>query len=201
MVDPGGRPGSARQQLVAGAADLLRRRGLNAASIREVAKHSRAPLGSTYHYFPGGKQQLVAEAVEYAGSLVSRMLDASLSNGPVAGLRGFLDIWRQVLDDNDFRAGCPVLAVAIEDPGDLDDPSALTAAAAVMNRWQQQLAQTLRDHGADREAAEQIATLVVAASEGAVALCRAQRSTQPLDHISAQLEALIRASTSPTLVE
>jgi DNA-binding transcriptional regulator YbjK len=25
--------------------------GLKAASVREVAKHAKAPLGSTYHYF------------------------------------------------------------------------------------------------------------------------------------------------------
>ena len=55
-----------RQQLVAGAADMIRRRGLNATSIREVAKHAGTPLGSTYHYFPGGKHQLAAEAVRYA---------------------------------------------------------------------------------------------------------------------------------------
>ena len=52
-----------RQRLVAGAADMMRRRGLNATSVRELAKHAQAPLGSTYHYFPGGKYQLAAEAV------------------------------------------------------------------------------------------------------------------------------------------
>lgn len=37
--------------MLAGAADMLSRRGANATSIREVAKHAQAPLGSTYHYF------------------------------------------------------------------------------------------------------------------------------------------------------
>ena len=52
-----------RDRLVIGAADMIRRRGLNATSVRELAKHAGAPLGSTYHYFPGGKQQVVTEAV------------------------------------------------------------------------------------------------------------------------------------------
>jgi AcrR family transcriptional regulator len=34
-----------RDQLVAGAADMIRRRGLNATSIRDVARHAHAPLG------------------------------------------------------------------------------------------------------------------------------------------------------------
>lgn len=200
MAHPQTPTGTARQQLIAGAADMMRRRGLNATSIREVAKHARAPLGSTYHYFPGGKQQLATEAVQFAGNAVSRMLDKSLQTGPVAGLRGFLEIWRKVLIDSDFRAGCPVLAVTVEDPGDLDQPGALQAAAEVMSRWQQQLTESLRQHGAEPTAATQLATLIVAASEGAVALCRARRDTQPLDHISIQLETLVSTciGTAPT---
>ena len=51
-----------RERIVAGAADLISRRGLNAASIRNLAKHAKAPLGSTYHYFPEGEGQLATEA-------------------------------------------------------------------------------------------------------------------------------------------
>ena len=63
-----------RRRLVAGAADMMRRRGLNATSVRELAKHAQAPLGSTYHYFPGGKYQLAAEAVQWADDLTARAL-------------------------------------------------------------------------------------------------------------------------------
>jgi hypothetical protein len=31
----------------------------------------------------------------------------------------------------------------------------------------------------------------VASAEGAIAMCRAKRGTQPLDHVAEQLEALI----------
>ena len=63
-----------RGRLVMGAADMIRRRGLNATSVRDLAKHARAPLGSTYHYFPGGKQQVATEAVQFAGAVISRRL-------------------------------------------------------------------------------------------------------------------------------
>ena len=33
-----------------------------------------------------------------------------------------------------------------------------------------------------------------AAAEGAVAMCRAQRSARPLDHVAAELEAVINAA-------
>jgi AcrR family transcriptional regulator len=50
-----------RQQIVAGAAALISRRGLAGTSIRGLAEYAAAPLGSTCHYFPGRKSQLAAE--------------------------------------------------------------------------------------------------------------------------------------------
>lgn len=185
---------TSREQIVAGAADMIRRRGLNATSIREVAKHARTPLGSTYHYFPGGKQQLAAEAVRFAGDTVARALSRKLRAGPVEGLRAFLTLWRETITSTGFQAGCPILAASIEEPADGEHPDVLVAAAEVFNGWESQLAESLRLHGADTQAAERLATLVVAATEGAVAMCRAQRSTQPLERVSTQLEELVRAT-------
>src|SRR5688572_30822516 len=118
-----------RQRIVAGAADMIRRRGLNATSVRERAKHAQAPLGSTYHYFPGGKEQLATEAVQFAGDVVARILRRELAAGPAAGLRAFLALWRDVVTGTDFRAGCPLLAVSVEDDAD-GDPSPPVATAA-----------------------------------------------------------------------
>ena len=185
---------SARDRIVAGAADMISRRGLNATSIRETAKHARAPLGSTYHYFPEGKQQLVTEAVRFTGEWTARSLRKELRAGPVAGLRAFLALWRKIVVDSDFRAGCPVLAVSIEEPPADETSTALAAAADVFTTWENLLADSLREQGVEPERAAQLATLVVAAVEGTVAMCRAKRSTQPLDHTAEQLQALILAT-------
>ncbi|MEU0112445.1 TetR/AcrR family transcriptional regulator [Streptomyces bobili] len=185
---------TARERIVAGAADMISRRGLNATSIREMAKHARAPLGSTYHYFPEGKQQLATEAVRYTGAWTARSLRKALEAGPVAGLQAFLALWRKIVVDSDFRAGCPVLAVSIEEPATEETPAALAAAADVFTEWESLLAASLRGHGAEREQAAQLATLIVAAVEGTVAMCRAKRSTQPLDDTAEQLQALILAT-------
>ena len=184
-----------RDRLVIGAADMIRRRGLNATSVRELAKHAGAPLGSTYHYFPGGKQQVATEAVEFAGDVVSRTLAVELRRGPVVGLRAFLALWREVVMSNDFRAGCPVLAVSIEEPHD-DETAPLDAAAKVFREWESLLATSLRDHGATRKDAEQVAALIVAAVEGTVAMCRASRSIEPLDKVAVQLERAVQAATT-----
>ncbi|MFD3580938.1 TetR/AcrR family transcriptional regulator [Streptomyces sp. NPDC058683] len=183
-----------RERIVAGAADMISRRGLSATSIREMAKHAKAPLGSTYHYFPEGKQQLATEAVRYTGEWVARSLRKELEAGPAEGLRAFLGLWRKIVVDSDFHAGCPVLAVAIEEPPADEIPPALAAAAEVFEQWEELLAASLRAHGAEAEQAAQLATLIVAAVEGTVAMCRAQRSMRPLDRTAGQLQALIAAA-------
>jgi AcrR family transcriptional regulator len=181
--------------MVAGAADMIRRRGLAATSVRELAKHSGAPLGSTYHYFPGGKEQLATEAVLYAGDSIGRVLARKLEAGPLEGLRAFLELWRAVITESAFGAGCPVLAVAVEEPAGTET-DALRAAANVFTGWEELLARSLRQHGATRNDANRLATLIVAALEGTVAMCRAKRSTDPLDRIAPALEAIVAAAIS-----
>jgi hypothetical protein len=74
-------------------------------------------------------------------------------------------------------------------------PPALVAAAEVFEQWESLLAASLREHGAEAEQAAQFATLIVAAVEETVAMCRAKRSTQPLDQAAEQLQALIAPAT------
>jgi AcrR family transcriptional regulator len=174
---------------------MIRRRGLNATSVRDLAKHARAPLGSTYHYFPGGKQQLAGEAIRYSGDVVARTLAAKLEEGPLAGLQALLSWWREVVLRTEFRAGCPVLAVSVEEPDD-SDTELLAAAAEVFGSWELLLANALRDAGAADEDADRVATLIVAAVEGTVAMCRAKRSIEPLDRIASQLELAVKAVTT-----
>ncbi len=190
----------ARQRLVAAAADMLRRRGLNATSVREVAKHAQAPLGSTYHYFPGGKQQMVAEAVQFTGDSVARVLRKELAAGPAAGLRAFLSLWREALVATEFRAGCPVVAVSAEEP-EGEESSALAAAAAVFRAWEDLIADALAGTIRDRREAESLATLIIAAFEGAITMCRAKRSIEPFDRVARHLEGLVggSAGASPAL--
>lgn len=180
----------ARQHMVAGAADMISRRGLNATSVRELAKHTAAPLGSTYHYFPGGKYDLATKAVRWADDLTVDVLASQLAAGPVAGLQAFLHMWRKVVLDSDFHAGCPVLAVSVEDlPEEHSAPR--DAAAAAFVRWTTLLADSLRESGASTADAQRVATLIVAAVEGAVAMCRAQHSITPLDDVTKQLTQIV----------
>ncbi|ONI80797.1 hypothetical protein ALI22I_42400 [Saccharothrix sp. ALI-22-I] len=56
--------------MVLSAAALLREYGAAATSIDRVLAHSGAPRGSVYHHFPGGRAQLIDEAVALDAAIV-----------------------------------------------------------------------------------------------------------------------------------
>jgi AcrR family transcriptional regulator len=181
-----------KRRMVESAALLFRERGYSGTGFRDVIAHSGAPRGSIYHHFPGGKSELAAETVRYAGDVVAGRLERAARNGdPVVALRTYLDGWRRALESSDFRAGCPVLAVAVETH---DDSGVADAAAEAFGRWERMFGAILRDAGVPRTRAARVATLTVAAIEGAVVLCRAERSTKPLRDVGGELEAVIAAA-------
>ncbi len=62
---------SPRERMVISAALLIRERGAHPTAIADVLEHSGAPRGSAYHYFPGGRTQLLCEAIDYAGEYIA----------------------------------------------------------------------------------------------------------------------------------
>ena len=197
-----------RAKMVAGAADLMSRRGVNATSMREVVRHTGTPRGSIGHHFPGGKQQLIEDALAFAGRQVSGPLrHLTQKQGAIGGLHAFISLWRQTLERTKFQAGCPVLAVAVEqfvsdatDNAGAPDQAAqrllLDLADGVFADWQKIMVTALRHEGVMPLRARRLAALVVASMEGTVAMCRAARSTQPLDDVRQELELVLSSALS-----
>src|SRR5439155_11888003 len=71
---------SAKQLMLESAIFLMRQSGLNGAATREILAHSKAPKGSMYYYFPRGKLQLAAEALELYGARVAEALGKALAS-------------------------------------------------------------------------------------------------------------------------
>jgi len=187
------RPTDAPQRVVAAAAEMLARVGLNATSIREVTKAAHAPLGSTYHHFPGGKQELLARATTLAGDKVDALLEQLLQAGAAAGIAQFLQLWRDRLLRSNFDAGCPVLAASVEVPVEAVPSQARDAAALVFARWEQRLGRAMIEAGHAPAQAAMQATMIIAGVEGAVAMCRAMQDIGPFDRVAAQLLVLVEA--------
>ncbi|MGD1239663.1 TetR/AcrR family transcriptional regulator [Mycobacterium seoulense] len=187
---------SPRERMVISAALLIRERGAHATAISDVLEHSGAPRGSAYHYFPGGRTQLLCEAVEYAGEHVAAIIAEAGSGAQL--MNTLIDKYRQQLLDTDFRAGCPVVAVSVEAGEDAGERMApvVERAAAVFDRWTDLIAQRFIADGIPRERAADLAVLATTALEGAIVLARVRRDLAPLDVVHRQLRELLSAEAT-----
>ena len=186
---------TSRDRMIVSAALLLREKGLTGTSFGDVIEHSGAPRGSIYHHFPQGKAQLVEEAVGYAGTYIADSIERPPEGSdPVDAVRDFTAAWRATLESSDFRAGCPVVAVAVE--AHRDEPALASAAAEAFARWQSAFQARLEASGIRPARARRLAATTVAAIEGAVVICRAQRDIQPLMDVSRELEEMLRGALS-----
>jgi AcrR family transcriptional regulator len=177
-----------RTQMIRGAVRLLARQGLQATSFSEVLEISGAPRGSVYHHFPGGKEQLIAAAVELAGAIPIDELGHETGAGAEEVTEHFLRMWRNVLTLSHFESGCAVLAVAVA----TESPELLGRTAAVFRSWRGRLAELLAGGGLSPRDAGRFATTLVASCEGAVVLSRAERSIEPFDLVAEQLREQLR---------
>ncbi|MER6086031.1 TetR/AcrR family transcriptional regulator [Streptomyces sp. NPDC001833] len=178
-------------------AALLREYGASATSIDRVLAHSGAPRGSVYHHFPGGRTQLVEEAVRLAGSFMAGVIDTAMqADDPVEAIDTFFTVWRDRLVESSFRAGCPIVAVAVETNDEA--PQLVRTAGAVFAGWQDAFTALFRRHQIPEDRGRRLAALIVAAEEGAVVMGRAQQSTEPIEAVAAEIHDLLIHTLSTT---
>ncbi|MFJ9817329.1 TetR/AcrR family transcriptional regulator [Streptomyces sp. NPDC101151] len=184
------RRSDSRGRMISSAAVLLGEQGAGATSIDRVLAHSGAPRGSVYHHFPEGRTQLIDEAVAFAGDVMAdRIAAVSRTGDPVAAIDALFALWRSRLIDSGFRAGCPVVAAAVA--ADEEGPQWADSAAEVFTRWQTTLTDVLVAGGLPETRGRRLAAFVIGAFEGAVVLCRAERSPAPLDAAAAEIHDLL----------
>lgn len=178
--------------MVVSAAMLIRERGAHSTAISDVLAHSGAPRGSAYHHFPGGRGQLLCEAVDYAADFVAAALTGAGSAMDMLDMT--VAYYRQGLLDSDYRAGCPVMAVAVEAGApDARTAAAVQRAAAAFERWNDVIAARLVAEGVAATKAADLATLVIAGLEGALVLARAGHDIAPLDAVHRRLRNLLES--------
>lgn len=174
-----------RARIVETAADQVLARGVGGTSLDDVRLATRTSKSQLFHYFPGGKHELVRAIVACQGE---RVLDAQR---PALDTLDSWEAWAAWRDRViayytrvDGVLGCPIGSLASElaavDPVLRDD------VAAYFRRWSELLAagvarmreRGLLDDGADPEA---FATALLAAIEGGLLLSQTVGTLQPLE--------------------
>jgi TetR/AcrR family transcriptional repressor of lmrAB and yxaGH operons len=176
VIDMADKP-SQRERMVQATVTLLRQGGLAGASLNRTLEESGAPKGSLYHYFPGGKDELIGAALQHFADDFAQLL------GKTWRLElPFEERWGNLIDAmvrglrrSDYTLGCPVAATLLDlQP---EDQAVRAIAQAALDRWIDLMAAGLQ---VPRKNARAFAEALLALLEGALVLVRAQRSDRPL---------------------
>jgi len=140
--------------------------------MREIVTEADAPRGSLQHYFPGGKEEIVSDALLWAGDVMARQIRRGLSElksrTPSALLASIVDTWRRELTEAQFSAGCPLVAAAADTAATSEQLRQVLRRA--FDGWFQPLSDSLVDLGVPPERADDLAVVVIAALERALIL-------------------------------
>ena len=177
-----GKPEPARDRIVRSAGELVRERGVHGAGLRQIVAHADGPRGSLQRYFPGGKTQLITEALNLAATEVLDDTESQLVEA--ANLAEAIDAifapWRQVLVESNFTMGCPIAATVVDASG---DDRLRQEARALFDQSRDSIRAALVKFGAEESTADDDASVLLSALEGALVLSRANQSTEPLDSV------------------
>jgi TetR/AcrR family transcriptional regulator, lmrAB and yxaGH operons repressor len=180
-----------RERVVLAAARLLRTRGYTGTSLRDIVKAADAPWGSLQHYFPGGKDQIVVEAMAAGTSQVDQMIDDAFGRGrgAEAAVRAFFVTAAEVVEKREFEAGCPVALVALEYAGGEDEIARNSRAS--IDGWIERFAGHLRADGIEPRVARRLGTAIITQYEGALILSRIGHDAAPLRNAGNVMRQLV----------
>jgi AcrR family transcriptional regulator len=180
---------TARQVLIDSITGLMQRRGVAGAGLNALLEDSGVARRTVYLNFPGGKAELVTEATRVAGQGLSDVIRSADDGGdPIQVVQTFIDQWKVQLRATEMEAGCPIVAAIL---GRSEAPAAAGAAAEAIDDWRRILAERFVNADVEPSNARSLATLVVAAIEGAVFVALASRSTDALDDVGRHLAEVI----------
>ncbi|MGZ4202358.1 MAG: TetR/AcrR family transcriptional regulator [Thermoleophilaceae bacterium] len=170
-----------KDRIVGAGAELFRRQGYSATGVKQIVAEAKAPFGSLYHFFPGGKEQLGAEVIRWSGGMYAQLVGAVIAPAPdiLSAVDLFFAGAADTLRETDYEDACPIATVALE-VASTSEPLR-EATAEVFESWIVGLAAPFEAAGLPPDTSRELSVAMLSALEGAFVLCRAQRNTEALE--------------------
>jgi hypothetical protein len=170
----------------------------------DIARYLAAE-GRSLCPLPGAADRRLAsptrtEALKLAGAEVLDDTESGLIEAatPADAIDAIFAPWRQVLVESNFTMGCPLAATVVDACG---EDRLRQEARALLDQWRDSVYAALVKFGVQESTAEDDASVLLAALEGALILSRANQSTQPLDTVQRFFTtSLTKAAANPAMV-
>lgn len=185
---------STREQILEIMCELLEAQGYRATGLNQILAESGAPKGSLYYYFPEGKEELTAEAIERTRKLVAQRIRDGLAgiNEPGEAIRVFVENIAYHVEASGFRAGGPLMTVALETVHSSERLNAVCREAYRL--LQEAFQEKLVAGGFSEGRAAALATFITASIEGGIILSRTNHSGDPLRVVAEELGEFLKGA-------
>jgi TetR/AcrR family transcriptional regulator, lmrAB and yxaGH operons repressor len=186
-----------RTRMISTTARLIQARGLHGVSLSDILEESSAPRGSLYFHFPGGKTDLVLEAIQAGVEEASRVLRDCLesADNPAEGVRDFFQAAAREMGDSGYAFGCPVAPIVLDTP---DEHSALARTCkASFEEWKAMYRDALVAGGLTPARASSLARTIISSLEGALILARSERDTTTITQVGNEMAEMIENAMRP----
>lgn len=176
-----------KARLVQKTVELIATQGYHGTGLNQITQESGTPMGSLYYHFRGGKDALVAAAMQAGGDVITQSLQAAFSETAdvPSAIHSLVELLSQQLEASAFTKGCPIATVTLETAAQND--TIQHASQTIYRQWQTQIAQFLVQTGYEESAAPSLALFALTVIEGGLLLSRAERSITPLHQAGEQL--------------
>ena len=180
-----------RERILLAARTAFQRRGYFAVGTAEILVMARAPKGSMYHHFPGGKEEIAIEVVQAICKDVLALLER-LEEKHVCVADMVREIARRTVHWLKASKWLESTMLSSTAMGAVPDLTQLHAAIEIaFDQWRKRFTRLLVAEGWSRPKARRVAETVIAASEGAMILARIEQNGRVVRSVAEMLAILI----------
>jgi len=183
-----------RDRLVEVSAALLQRQGLTGTGIKQILAEAGAPYSSLYHHFPGGKDELAANAISVSGARYQALVEAVWDQEPdvLRAVAAVFEAAAQTLEATDFAVACPIATVALEVAN--TNERLRHSTAEVFESWIAAGAARFEVAGIATVDARRLALTFISLLEGAFILSQSLKTAEPVHVAGATAVAATRSA-------
>ena len=190
-----------RQRIIEATGEQILASGIGGTSLDSVRAASLTSKSQLFHYFPGGKHELVREVAAWEGAQLQAVQEPELSD---LSTWESWERWRAALVDYYIGLGrwaCPIGSITFEAAA--VDPELEALLAEAFREWRGRLAAGIvrvqeAGHITAETDPERVAAAILAAIQGGLLLSQPERASWPLEAALDHALHALRATAAPT---
>lgn len=179
--------------MIVTATTLFQQKGYKSVGLSEILKVCNVTKGALYHHFPNGKEELLLACLHALNEAITTDIE-TIFKGHLSTKEAIRSMIVKLV--NDFESDGTITGYTfssmVSEMATVSEP-VRNACSALYENIQHIFYEKLVTEGFSSESASELALLMTASIEGAMMLCRTQKSTDPLKTVAKLVPNLLKS--------